>query len=90
MSHSADLISSTFLDNIIFCSLVNPASKIQIAISLLFSKLLIESTLIHLIVQNNLNLLMRQLHFFSFYKISSKSSLSSMSVIIFFSFFIFL
>ena len=44
MSHSADLISSTFFDNIFFCSSDKPASKMQIAISLLFSKLLIEST----------------------------------------------
>ena len=43
ISHSADLISSTFFDNIFFCCSDKPASKIQIAVSLLFSKLLIES-----------------------------------------------
>ena len=42
MSHSADLISSTLFDNFSFCSLVNPASKIQIATSLLSLNLLIE------------------------------------------------
>ena len=44
MSHSADLISSTFLDNMSLCCSDRPASKMQIAVSLLFSKLLIEST----------------------------------------------
>ena len=43
ISHSADLISSTLVDNIDFCSSVNPASSTHIAASLLFSKLIIES-----------------------------------------------
>ena len=42
MSHSADFISSTLVDNISFCSLDNPASRMQIAILLLSLNLLIE------------------------------------------------